>query len=222
MPAPIAAASAARIAEALATLGAAAEAARPLGVLGGAVLAILGLSALTVATRFRRALAVLGGAAVGALAALAVQGFLAAHLGLSPVLAVALGAVAGGAGCGLYPIAFPIAAGALPAALLGYGVPLAGRALLGAAAGGLLGAVIGAGFARIVAATFACLLGGAALALGLVVALAGWAPAQQLAGRPLAIAAAAVVLAVAGAAFQLRAGDGRPSRGPSPLRAPDR
>jgi hypothetical protein len=223
---PIGATGASRVADAIAAFGSAAEAARPLGVLGGALLVVAGLAALTVAARFRRALAVIGGAGVGALAAVALRDFVAAHLGLSPVMTIALGAAAGGVGCGVYPLAFPIAAAALPGALLGHGVPLAGRALLGAAAGGLIGAAIGAGFARAVAAAFASLLGGAALSVGLVVASGASPSVQALAAHPFALVAVALVAAVAGAAFQLgRAdgrGDGRASGAPSPLRAPAR
>jgi hypothetical protein len=223
---PIGAVGASRVADAIAALGSAAEAARPLGVVGGALLVAAGLVALTVASRFRRALAVVGGAGVGALAAVAFRGFVAAHLGLSPVLTVALGAAAGGVGCGIYPLAFPIAAAALPGALLGYTVPLMGRALLGAAAGGLIGGVIGAGFARAVAAAFASVLGGAALAIGLVLVFGAWPHVQALAVRPITLAAVTLVAAVAGAAFQIGRGagrrDGRPSDAPPPLRAPDR
>jgi hypothetical protein len=224
---PIGAVAASRVADAIAALGSAAEAARPLGIVGGTLLVAAGLVALTVASRFRRALAVVGGAGVGALAAVALRGFVAAHLGLSPVLTVALGAAAGGVGCGIYPLAFPIAAGALPGALLGYPVPLMGRALLGAAAGGLIGAVVGAGFARVVAAAFASVLGGAALAIGLGLVFGAWPPVQDLAARPITLAAVTLVAAVAGTAFQIgRRGagrrDGRPSGAPPPLRAPDR
>jgi hypothetical protein len=169
---------------------------------------------------------VVGGAGVGALAGLALRDFAAAHLGLSPVLTVAVGAATAGVGCGIYPWAFPIAAGALPGALLGHTVPLMGRALLGAAAGALIGAAIGAGFARVVAAAFASVVGGAALAIGLVLAFGAWPPVQALAGRPIALAAVTLVAAVAGSAFQLGRGDGRrdrrPSGAPPPLRAPDR
>jgi hypothetical protein len=101
------------------------------------------------------------------------------------------------------PGAFPFAAGALPVALVGAEVPLAGRAVVGAAAGALLLGLAGLALGRVVSAAFASLCGGALLAAGVVAAF-GKAPfARELAERPAALAGAALVLAVAGAAFQL-------------------
>jgi hypothetical protein len=217
--APLAVASAAAgAAEALVAL---ADAVRPFGPWAGTLVAAAGLAALAVATRFRRPLAVLGGAALGVLAAFALRGRLAAHLGLSVAPAALVAAVAGGAACGLWPWAFPVAAGALPGALLGGTVPLAGRALLGAAAGAALGGVVGAAFARVVGAAFAAGAGGALAAVGLAVALDGHPLAREIARRPFALAAVALVLAIAGAAFQLSRRDPAPAREAPPLRPPE-
>jgi hypothetical protein len=101
------------------------------------------------------------------------------------------------------PIAFPFAAAALPGALLGALVPLAGRATLGAAAGALVAGVVGATLARLVAAAFASACGGVLLGLGLLAAFGRTPLAGELADRPAALAGFAVVLAIAGATFQL-------------------
>lgn len=194
---------AAGIAHTAEALVAAADALRPVGAWAGMLVAAVGLAALAVATRFRRPLAVLGGIALGALAAFALRGRLAANLGLSLTPTAAIAAAAGGAVCGLSPAAFPIAAGALPGALLGSTVPFFGSAVLGAGAGGALGAIVGAAFARVVGAAFASALGGALATVGLAVALGGHPLAREIAGRPFALAAVTLVLAIAGASFQL-------------------
>jgi hypothetical protein len=194
------AAGVARAAEALVS---AVDAARPLGAWAGALVAVVGFASLAVATRFRSPLAVVGGAALGAVAAAALRGRLAANLGLSYVPAAAVATAVGGVACALRPALFPVAAGALPGALLGGTVPLAGSALLGAAAGAALGAVVGAAFARVVGAAFASALGAALATVGLAVALDGYPLAREIAARPFALAGVALVLAVAGAAFQL-------------------
>ncbi len=199
-----------RLGEGLADLVRLVLLARALGVAGGLALAAAGLAALTVADRLRRPTAALGGALVGALAALSLRGLLAAHLGLSPAVAAAVGAGAGGLAGALLPPLFPAAAGALVGALLGAHLPLAGRAALGAAAGGLVGAALALLGARAVTVGVAVLSGGLALGAGLL-ALGGAHPlAVELAGRPFALLGFALVAAVAGAAFQLsRAAPGR-------------
>jgi hypothetical protein len=203
VPAPAAAGIAGRIAEAAAGLGVAADAVRAHGPWSGALLVLAGVAALTVAARSPRTLAAAGGAVLGALSALALRGWIAAHVGLSAPLSVTLGGVTG-AGVGLaFPAAFPFLAGAVPGAILGAGVPLSGRAVLGAAAGAAVGGVAGLAAGRAVAAVVASLLGGALVAVGGVAMLGARPIAAELAGRPFALAAIAVVLGIAGAAYQL-------------------
>jgi len=194
---------ASRLSDLFAGLGALAAAVLPLGAAAGAALALAGLLALTVATRWRLPFAVAGGAGVGLLAALALRGWLVAHLAVSPLVATLMLAAAGALGCAASPGAFPFAAAALPGALLGAEVPLAGRSVLGAAAGALIAGVAGLALARIVSAAFASLAGGLLLGLGLVAAFGRTPLARELAGRPAVIAGFALVLAIAGAAFQL-------------------
>ena len=201
MPAPLAA-TAARLSEAVAALGGAAAALSPHGPWAGALVTGPGVVALVAGARHARALALWGGAAVGALAALALHRPIQAHLGLSPTTAAwALGA-AGAVLCGAFPGAFPLAAGALPGAVIGAGVALGGRPALGAAAGAVAGGVAGMAAARLVTAAFAALVGGVLTVLGLSAALASFPLARELAGRPFALAAVALVLGIAGAAFQ--------------------
>jgi hypothetical protein len=191
-----------RIAELFEGVAALAGALVPLGPVAGVPLAVVGVVALTLATRRRRPLAICGMAAVGALAALAVRGLAADHLGLSAGPTVIVLALAGAAAGAVAPAAFPFAATALPGALLGAQVPLAGRSAFGAAAAGLLGGVVGLAFARLVAAAFASLCGGLLVALGVLAAFGRTPLARELAGRPAAVAGVALVLAVAGVAFQ--------------------
>jgi hypothetical protein len=212
---PVAAGVAGRIADAVGGLGTAADAVRAHGPWAGAVLVLAGVAALTVSARSPRTVAVVGGAILGALSAVALRGWIAAHVGLSPAVAVTLGG-AGGAGAGLaFPAALPFLAGAVPGAILGAGVPLSGRAALGAAAGGALGGVVGLAAGRAIATVVAALLGGALVAVGGVALLGTRAIAAELAGRPFALAAIAVVLAVAGGAYQLASG-GSSDRGAEP------
>jgi hypothetical protein len=194
---------ASRLSELLAGLAALAGAVLPLGTAAGSALALTGVVALTVATRWRRPLAVGGGTVVGVLAALALRGWLVEHLAASPLAATLVLAAAGAVGCAAIPAAFPFAAAALPGALLGAEVPLAGRSVLGAAAGALLAGVVGLALARFVSAAFASLVGGVLLGLGLVASFGRTPLARELAGRPAANAGLALVLAIAGAAFQL-------------------
>jgi hypothetical protein len=210
-----------RLSDALAALAAAAESTRPLGPWGGLLLVGVGLAALTVATRFPRPLAVLGGAIVGALAALAGGGALQTRLDLSPAVSAGLLATIGALGCGAYPAWFPFVAGAVPGALLGGSVPLAGSAAVGAAAGGALGGAVGALIGRGVVAVFACLVGGCLLAVGLVTLFQGHPLAGELTSRPFALGAVALVPAIAGAAFQLSRPHRAPVHGPPPLQEPD-
>jgi hypothetical protein len=193
---------ASRVAELFAGVAALADAVVPLGIVAGAPLAAVGIVALTVATRRRLPLAIAGGAAVGALAAVALRELAVAHFGVSPATTVILLAVAGSAAGALAPAAFPFAVAALPGALIGAQVPLAGRAVFGAAAGALVAGVAGLALGRLVAVAFASLCGGLLVALGLLALFGGSPLARELAGRPAAVAGFAIVLAIAGVAFQ--------------------
>jgi hypothetical protein len=205
-----------RIADAVVGLGVAAETVRRHGPWTGALLVLAGAAALTLSARSRHGLAVLGGAALGALAALAARSWIAAHVGLSPGAAAAIGAAAGAAAGGAWPGAFPFAAGAVPGAILGAGVPLSGRAILGAAAGAAVGGVVGLAAGRATVTALASIAGGALVAVGGVALLGGRPIAAELAARPFALAAVAIVLGIAGAAYQISRGAGSPPRGQPP------
>jgi hypothetical protein len=193
---------AARVAELLDGIAALAGAIVPLGPAAGAPLAVAGLVALTLATRNRRALAIAGTALVGALAAVALRGFVAAHLGVGAAPGAIVLALAGAGAGAATPAIFPFAAAALPGALLGAQLPLAGRAAFGAAAGALLAGAAGLALSRYVAAAFASACGGLLVAVGVLAAFGRSPLARDVAGRPAAIAGLALVLAVAGVAFQ--------------------
>jgi di/tricarboxylate transporter len=80
--------------------------------------------------------------------------------------------------------------------------------------------VVGAAFARPVAAAFASAIGGALLVVGFAAAFGAHPLVRDVAARPFALAALALVLAIAGAAFQLSRPE--PERGGAPpLRPPD-
>lgn len=201
VPAPLAA-TAARLSDAVVALGEAAATLRPLGPWAGALIAGIGLAALTIGARQRRMLALWGGAAVGALAALAVGRLVQAHLGLSPSTVVWIGGAAGAALCAAFPALFPPAAGALAGAVVGGELPLSSVPGVPAAAGAAVGAIAGVASSRLVAAGFASFFGGALVVLGLSTALGGHPLAHELADRPFALAAVALVLGIAGTAFQ--------------------
>lgn len=187
---------------------------QPAGLLLGVPLALAGLVALSGGNRHRRVLAVVGLAAVGALAAWTLRARLAAHLGLGPGVAAAGLAIAGAAVGVALPGSFPFAAAALPGALAGGTVPLAGRAELGAAAAGLLAGLVGLGFARVVTALAASFGGALALGLGLLACFPAAPLARELAARPAALAGFVIVLGIAGAALQL-------ARPAAPARSPE-
>jgi hypothetical protein len=213
LTAPLAAGVTERLGEVLAGLALLAESARAAGVVAGAVLLAVGLVGLTVALRAARPLAAAGGAVVGALAGLAARGTLALHFGLSPALSAASGAALLAVACGAFPPLFPFAVGALPGALLGAHAPIAGRGAFGAAAGGLVAGVVTLLFSRPVAAGFAALASGLLAGAGLL-AIAGDHPlAVEIARHPLALIAFAIVIGIAGAAFQLSRADAAPGHG---------
>lgn len=212
LAAAVAAAPAERLGDVLGALVRLSLTVRALGVPAGIALALAGVVALALADRLRRPAAALGCAAAGALAALAARGALAANLGMtSSVTAAGLAALIGGAAGGVAPVAFPALAGGLAGALAGVHLPLGGSAALGGVAGGLVMAALGLLFARALAAVLWAAAGGLLLGLGLLAAAGPRPLAAELAGRPFALLAFAVVTAVAGAAYQL-------SRAPSPPR----
>jgi hypothetical protein len=211
------AALAVRLAEAADGLARAAGAARESGPAVGAAAVVAGLLTLTVFGRFPRVLAGVGGAAVGALAALAARGAIASALGLSTPLVPALGAAVVGAVAAVLPPVYPLAVGALPGALLGVHAPIGGRAALGAAVGGLVAGLAALVFATPVGIGFASFVGGLAVALGGVGVLAHQPVGRELAAHPFALLAVAIVLGVAGTAFQL----GRAAPRPRALAPPD-
>jgi hypothetical protein len=211
------AALAVRLGDAADGLAHAAGAAREAGPAVGAAAVVAGLLALTVLGRFPRVLAGVGGAAVGALAALAASGAIASAIGLSTPLAPALGAALVGAAAAVLPPVYPLAVGALPGALLGVHAPIGGRAALGAAVGGLVAGLVALLFATPIGITFASLVGGLAVALGGVGILAHHPVGRELAAHPFALLAIAIVLGVAGTAFQL----GRRAPRPRALAPPD-
>jgi hypothetical protein len=205
--APLAAAS--RLGDAIGALAAATAALRPIGPWAGWLVAAVGIAALTVGARHTRVVAVWGGAAVGALAPLALHRPIEAHLGLSPAVASCAGGAAVAFACGIFPGAFPFAAGALAGGFLGAWVM---GDMIGVGAGALVGAFAGVAAGLRVNAAFASFAGGVLAALGLSAAFA-WLPlARELGGRPFALAGVALVLGIAGTAYQA----GRPAPPPPP------
>jgi hypothetical protein len=91
--------------------------------------------------------------------------------------------------------------------VLGAAVPLAGRALVGAAAGAVILALVALLFARPIVVALAGALGGVLVALALVAVLGARPLAADLVAHPLALVGVALVAAIAGAAFQLGRGD---------------
>jgi hypothetical protein len=204
-----------RALEAAAGLSRLAELLREGGLFVAAAAGLLGLVLLTIAGRFPRGLAVAGGAVLGALSAVAFRAPLATHVGVSLVVAAPVLAIVAAAACALLPLAFPVAVGALPGLLLGLEVPLAGRAAFGGAIGALVAGGVALLFARVVAIGSVSALGGLLVASA-AVAIGGARPlARELSAHPLAILALALVLAIAGAAYQLARGDA-PARAPAP------
>jgi hypothetical protein len=193
------------------------------GAWAGVASALVGLLGLLAADRLRRPTAFLGGAAVGALAALALGHLLPAAL--SPAAWTWTLAGVGGTAGALAPRLFPALAGALAGGLLGAHLPLGSSPALGASIGGVAGAVLLAVGARRVAVVLASLAGGLLLGAGLVVLGGGRDLAAEVAARPLVLLGAAVVLGVAGAAYQLAGARGRDrererGRGPEAPRLP--
>ncbi|HTN53448.1 MAG TPA: hypothetical protein VML50_13660 [Anaeromyxobacter sp.] len=208
-----------RLEEVLAALLRLVRAARAEGVVAGLPLVALGLAALLTADRFRRVAAALGGGAVGALLAWVASGWIAVHAGLAVGPAAAIAAVVLGTACGLAPVLFPAAAGAAAGTLAGLRLPLGGNGPVGTAVAAAVGAALGLVGARSVAVILWCLAGGAVLGAGLLALAGSGRLAADLAARPMALVAFALVVGIAGAAFQLSR-PGPASFGPAPRRAP--
>jgi hypothetical protein len=201
---------AARSADGLAGLARASAWVRGAGLVVQATLALAGVVALTVVGRAERAMSGLGGALAGALAALALRSGIMLHLGIGPYVAVPVAAVIAGAASAALPRLFPFLAAALPGALVGLELPIGGRPWAGALALGLAAGFVAAAFARGVGVTLVSLAGGLALAVAGAALFAGRPWAAGIAERPLVLCGLALVLGIAGAAYQLPA---RP-RGP--------
>jgi hypothetical protein len=180
-----------------------------------AAVVLAGLGVLLFGARPRRPVAALGAAGVAAAASAALGAPLGQALGLAPsTLAVTAAAVAG-AVAALLPQVFPALAGALPGALLAGLFAPPERRLEVLAVGAALGAVAGFLLARLVAAAVAATVGALAVALGATGALRPTGVGRALLDHPVAILAAAVILSVAGAAFQFPRSWGRGAAGPA-------
>jgi hypothetical protein len=177
----------------------------PAAALAGAA----GLALLMAGVRLGRLLAAAGGAFVGwfagGLLAVAVSGWVPAWLP-AWVAAAVLGLMSF-----LAPDVYPIALGLFPGALLGARVPIANKAWL-SVLGGLALALLALWLSRFVLAVTAA-LAGAVLVVASLLALSLHVPALLVLARsPMLLAGLAALLAVAGTAFQLRAGAGRARR----------
>jgi hypothetical protein len=212
--------------ELFAMFAAVADRAAALGPVAGVPLVVGGTAALTVAARRRVPLAVVGLAGVGALAAVLLRRPIGLHLGLSlGPAAVALATIGAAVGA-VVPPAFPFGAAALVGGAAGSLVSLGGHPAFGALAAAIVAGVLGLALARIVAATAASLAGGLLLAVGLVASFPHRPIVRELAGRPAALVGLALVLGIAGAAFQIagaspRAGPAARSPGSPPGATPE-
>jgi len=178
-----------------------------------AAVILAGLVALLFGARARRPVAALGAAGVAAAAASWLGAPLGSALGLSSsMLAVSSAAVAGALAALLPPI-FPVLAGALPGALLADLLAPPDRRLEVLVIGAVLGAVAGFLSARLVASVIASSLGAMAVAVGATGALLATTVGRALHDHPVAILAIALILAVAGAAFQYPKAWGRSTAG---------
>ena len=175
--------------------------------------AVAGLVVMLFGARARRPVAVVGAAGVAAAAVHWVGARAGAPMGMAPSTLAVVSAAVAGAVSAFVPQLFPALAGAVPGALLAEFLAPADRRLEVMAAGAVLGAILGVLAARPVAAAVASGAGALAVAVGAEGALLGTSPGRALLSHPSAMLAVAVILAVAGTAFQLsRAwGEARPS-----------
>jgi hypothetical protein len=174
-----------------------------------AAVVVAGLVALLFGARARRPVAALGAAGVAGAAATWLGAPLGSALGLSPSTLAVSSAAAAGALAALLPPIFPALAGALPGALLADLFAPAERRLEVLAIGAVLGAVAGFLAARLIASMVASAAGALAVAVGTAGALRSTGVGRALHDHPVAVLAAAVILAVAGAAFQFPRAWGR-------------
>ena len=173
----------------------------PAVVLAGAT----GLALLVAGARLGRLLAAAGGASVGWLAGGLLEP--AVHGWMPGWLPVWIAAAVLGLMSFLAPEVYPIALGLVPGALLGVRMPLAGKPWVGAFSVGLALGLLALWLRRLVLAATAALVG-AVLVVASLLALSRHVPALLvLARRPMLLAGLAALLAVAGTAFQLGAGD---------------
>jgi hypothetical protein len=166
-----------------------------------ALLAVGGVLFLVAGARRRWLLAGPAGAVLGLvvarLAVLALDGPGAAVQPEARWVAAGTGALL----CLAWPSALPPLGLAVPGLVVGWAFPIAGRPWLGALVAALAGAGIGALLKEWVAAAAAGGVGAAALLGGALGLLARRPIATELAERPMALLAAWVIVAVAGAAF---------------------
>lgn len=179
-----------------------------------ALLLGVGIVYLLHGARERHVLALPGGAVLGLLAArLAVAAMDGPGAAVQDEL-LWISAGVGAFACGAWPPLFPALALAVPGLALGWHLPIAGRAWLGALAAGAGGALVGALAREWVASLAAGGLGAAVAIAGALGLLARRSAGETLLEHPVALVAAWTVLAVAGAAFH--AGRAWPERrGPS-------
>ena len=178
-----------------------------------AAIIVAGFVALLFGARARRPVAALGAASVAAAAASWLGAPLGSALGLSPSVLAVSSAAAAGALAALWPPIFPALAGALPGALLANFLAPTDRRLEVLAIGAILGGVAGFLASRLVASMIASSVGAVAVAVGATGALLATTVGRALHDHPVAILAAAVILAVAGAAFQYPRAWGRSTAG---------
>jgi hypothetical protein len=178
-----------------------------------AAVIVAGVVALLFGARARRPVAALGAASVAAAAASWLGAPLGSALGLSPSALAVSSAAAAGALAALLPPIFPALAGALPGSLLADLLAPSDRRLEVLAVGAILGGVAGFLAARLVASMLASLVGALAVVVGATGALLPTTVGRALHDHPVAILGAAVILAVAGAAFQYPRAWGRSTAG---------
>lgn len=187
-----------------------------------AAVVLVGVVMLLFGARARRPVAALGAASVAAAAAHWMGAPVGSALGLSPSMLAASSAAAAGAIAALLPPVFPALAGALPGALLAGLLAPTDRRLEVLAIGAVLGAVAGFLAARLVASVVASAVGAMAVAVGATGALRATTVGRALHDHPVAILAIALILAVAGAAFQYPNAWGRSAAGPPRKRGDSR
>jgi hypothetical protein len=182
--------------------------------------AAAGLVVMLLGARARRPVAVVGAAGLAAVAAQWMGTRAGASLGMAPSTLAAVSAAAAGSVAALVPQVFPALAGAVPGALLAELLAPADRRLEVLVAGAVLGAILGILAARPVAAAVASGAGALAVAVGAAGALHGTGPGRALLAHPSAMLAAAIILAVAGTAFQFSRAWGRGAETSSRRSAP--